>query len=111
MSYSGKMTLRSSKQIRVSVLVLFLTLSAVVVKCDKYSKDSQQRGSCTGGFCASKDEYDEPCIDEGRKGDHGGIGDEPTDDDKEEEPEDEPEEFDYPKEGLYRWDPVKVSYV
>jgi hypothetical protein len=50
-------------------------------------------------------------MDEGRKGDHGGIDDEPTDDEKDEEPEDDPEEFDYPKEGLYRWDPVKVSYV
>ena len=107
------MIVGSSKQ---SVfLLLFLTLLAVVVDCNKYSKDSRQSRSCRGEFCEPKDEYDEPCIDDDAlKGDLGGTDDEPEpsdDEERSEETEDEPEEFDYPKEGLFRWDPVKVSFV
>lgn len=106
------MILLASKHASVSALVLFLTLSSmvVVVKSNKYSKNIRKSASCTGEFCEAKDEYDEPCMDERKKGDPGQIDDdEPTMDDKDELPEDGTEEFDYPKEGLYRWDPVKVS--
>ena len=105
------MILLASKHASVSALLLFLTLSSmVVVKSNKYSKDIRKSASCTGEFCEAKDEYDEPCMDERKKGDPGLIDDdEPTMDDKDEQPGDETEEFDYPKEGLYRWDPVKVS--
>lgn len=108
------MILLPVKQAGVSALVVFLALSTVVVKSNKYSKNIRKNGSCTGEFCEVKDEYDEPCMDEGHKGDPGVIEDEPSVDDKDEQPEDEQsedetEEFDYPKEGLYRWDPVKAS--
>ena len=106
------MILRSSKQTSVSVVLVFLLiLSAVVVKCNKYSKNSRESTSCNGEFCEAKDENDEPCMDEDSKGDQGNLDDEPDDEDTNEEAEDEPEEFDYPKEGLFRWDPVKVSSV
>ena len=103
------MILLSSKQASVSALVLFLALSTIVVKSNKYSKNIRKSGSCTGEFCEAKDEYDEPCMDEGHKGDPGVIEDEPSMDDSDEQSEEGTEEFDYPKEGLYRWDPVKVS--
>ena len=76
------------------------------MESNKYSKNSRQRSSCTGEFCEPKDEYDEPCIDDDAlKGDLDGTDDEP------EPSDDEPEEFDYPKEGLFRWDPVKVGHT
>lgn len=94
----------------VGLYVFVLILSAAVVRCNEYSDGSKLTGSCAGEFCEAKDEYDEPCMDEGTKDDHGGIEEEPniedTDDD---EPENEAEQFDYPKEGLFRWDPIKVS--
>ena len=112
------MFVRLSTKTSVFLLLLCLALSAVFVKCTKYSKDSRGNGgSCDGGFCEAKDEYDEPCLDDGKKGDHGSTDDdepsledddEPSLEDDNEQPEEEFEEFDYPKEGLFRWDPVKV---
>ena len=108
------MMLRSSEQI--VLVLLLLMLSALVVDCNKYGKNSRETGSCRGEFCKPRDEYNEPCIDDDAlRGDPGSADDEPSvdeeKDDREEPAEDVSEEFDYPEEGLFRWDPVKVSSI
>lgn len=82
------MMLSSIKWRTCLALLSFLMLCSVLIKCSKYQTDVQHDGSCTGDFCIAKDEFDEPCMDEG------------------EAPElDEGEA----NEGLYRWDPIAVS--
>lgn len=71
---------------RKSLVCLFgyLLLCSVFINCSKYKADTQHGDSCSGEFCAVEDEFDVPCMDEG-------------------------EDVEYNSEGLYRWDPMKVS--
>ncbi|XP_046842649.1 transmembrane prolyl 4-hydroxylase-like isoform X3 [Xenia sp. Carnegie-2017] len=94
------MSLFSCKK-QACVFLLVCVVSSVFVECSRYTKDVSH--SCIGEFCVAKSAFDEPCMDYRKVTKN-------IERDIDNEEEEDHDFIDYPKEGLFRWDPVEIGH-